>query len=137
MADKQKTYTVSLDNKQFEHPTRWRNGIEFGRGEVKVLELTDEEVENFKNDRYFSIKKGKAKAESTNAGEGEGTVQPEADTTGVDQAPEADTVEDPMAELLQKKRGELEEEAQALGVENPQELPNKTAIAEAIISKRG
>lgn len=147
MASKE-VYTVTLDNKAFEYATRWRNGIEFARGETKVLELTKEEVENFKNDRYFSIQEGEV--EATNADEGEETLESGADT-GADQkdaqsGPQADEAQDSDEEkedsdeltaLLQNSREVLNTMATDLGIEAAAELPNKPAVAEAIIAKRG
>lgn len=146
MADKTSKYTVKLMH-NFEYDTRWRCGTQFGRGEVKVLDLTPEQVQEFKNDRYFEVKKGARKVESANVAEGEAVLQPtEAGEENAGSTPgvtenttvvEEEEVSGALAELLQNSRAVLDAKATELGVEAPEALPNKTAVAEAIIAKRG
>lgn len=135
-------YTVKLMH-NFEYDSRWRAGVQFGRGEVKVLELTDEQVQEFKNDRYFEIKKGASKDKSGNAEQGAEVLQStEADAQDANATPETsqDSVSSeeessisPLEALLQHSREELNTMAVEAGVASPEQLPNKTAVAEAIL----
>ena len=159
MAKKQ-TYTVQLA-KNFQQPTRWRLGLQFQRNVPQVLELTAEEVAIIKDDRYMEIKKGAPKDKSANAGSSESDVLPPAgddtqttdeneqeDETTTDESQTSDsdeeetsdsetetpaTGEDRKVKLLQKSRNAVNGIAKKLGIENAAELPNKEAVASAII----
>lgn len=159
MATKEKTatYTVQLA-KNFTQPTRWRIGIKFTRNEPQVLELTKEQVEAIKDDRYMEIKKGAPKDKSADAGSSESDVLP----TGADATPEVDAENetstdetnttdeeentgdetqedapavDQKAKLLQKSRNRVNALAKAAGVESPETLPNKEAVVDALLAK--
>lgn len=164
MATKEKTatYTVQLA-KNFTQPTRWRIGIKFTRNEPQVLELTKEQVEAIKDDRYMEIKKGAPKDKSADAPVSDGNVSPDT-TTGTDdstvdettdtqdsddvQASDSDEEEntsdetqedaptvDQKAKLLQKSRNRVNALAKAAGVESPETLPNKEAVVDALLAK--
>jgi len=166
MATKEKTttYTVQLV-KHFELPTRWRAGRQFVRNEPQVLELTKEEAEAIKNDRYMEIKKGAPKDKTTDAPVGDGNVLPPAETgttdTTVDEATDTQddndvqtgdtdeeettsdeaqtsspTVEE-KAKLLQKSRKRINQIAKSVGIENAETLATKEDVANAILAKQG
>lgn len=154
------TYTVQLA-KNFQQPTRWRGGRQFTRNEPQVLELTKEEVEAIKSDRYMEIKKGAPKDKSADAGSSESDVLPPAvddtqttdeneqeDETTTDESQTSDsdeeetsdsetetpaTGEDRKVKLLQKSRKAVNSIAKKLGVENADQMANKEVVADAII----
>lgn len=146
-------YKIQLA-KNFENPTRWRAGRMFERNVPQVLELTKEEVEAFKDDRYFTITKTTSKAESTDGAEGNDTPQSaDADTkttdeestessegsdSGEDQGSEGENEapqagEERKVKLLQKSRKAVNSIAKKLGIENADQMANKEVVADAII----
>lgn len=66
-------------------------------------------------------------------------AEAEAPNTSDDAAPaEADAAEaDPLAELMKLTRPALDEQAEKLGIADAQGLPNKDAVARAILAARG
>lgn len=157
---KSKTYEVRLRS-QFTHPRRFRAGVELQRGVTQTLELTDEQAEAMKNDKYIDIRKAKARVEETNAGTGDSGV--ESDTAGqaqesTDEAQDSEAgaaeqeetsegsdaqestadkgdSEDPVAALVRKKsRKQLNKMAAKLGIADAEKLPNATEVAKAIVA---
>lgn len=146
MAEKTTLYDVQI-TPNFIMPTRGRCGMVFNKGEVQSVELTKDQVEEFKNDRYFSIKK--SKGESGDATEGESEERTitaeEADAESTDETDEAATVvdvEEVEVETEQDRlvrensRDQLNSLAEQAGVENPAELATKTDVASAIIAAK-
>jgi len=155
------TYTVQLA-KNFQQPTRWRNGLQFQRNVPQVLELTAEEVKIFEDDRYMEIKKGAPKDKSADVPVSNDDVLPPATTgnapaiddpntedetiTDEDQTSDSDetetsegsdetlpTGEDRKVKLLQKSRKTVNGIAKKLGIESADTMANKEVVADAII----
>lgn len=134
-------YEIALA-KNFTLPQRYRAGFAFVPGEPQTLELTEEQVQEFKNDRYFVVSTeeeaatAKSQAENDEAADQEAT-QSEAKTEGAttEVATEKDGSE--LESLLQSPREELNSLAVEVGIAEPEKLANKTAVAEAIIAQRG
>lgn len=150
MAEKTATYTVQLA-KNFDQATHWRVGIEFERNVPQVLELTKEQVEAIKNDRYMEIKKGAPKDKGADAGNSDAdalptvttgeTTEDAATTSPQDevQAPEGGTEESAgdTVDLLQKGRSDLNAIAEQAGVVDAKKLPSKQAVVDAILATQG
>jgi hypothetical protein len=89
------------------------------RGEGYVGPLTDEELKLAKKDPYITVH-----------GEKDGK-----DAEGGDDTPETpENPETPLDRLMKKKRPQLNKIAQKAGVEKPEELKDKQAVAEAILA---
>lgn len=92
------------------------NDVVVTRADGYVGELTDEQLALAKADPYISVAKAGA---AGNDDGGAGTQQ---------------TEESPLAKLLKKKRGKLDKMAKDAGIEKPEEMKDKQAVAEAILA---
>ena len=137
--------------------TMWRAGRQFEVKVPQVLELTNEEVEAFENDKRFSIKEasdapqpsdnggeasdsqedtpeaGDASSEANDSSEGEDSQDTASDASEEDNSsdtPETETVE---SLLKNNSRDELNARAEDLGVQSPENLKDKTEVAQAIV----
>ena len=135
----------------------YRAGIKFDVGQPQTLELTEEELEVFKNDWRFKIsdskdtgatdKKAKAAASKTVSSAGKPFAKPiadfEAEAVTDTSAPQKETVDGTVQELsfldsLLKdfSREELNKQAKKLGIKKPETFDNKTEVAKAIVDAR-
>lgn len=146
-------YTVELIavGDQNAKNTRWRTGRLFERKHPQILDLTKEEVEEFKNDRFFKIRKATDKdveareaASSEEAARNAGP-EPEADAEAEAEGAEdkgatseeetGDKIEENSAEPLARSnsRDELNAQAKELGIKAPEKLETKLHVAQAIV----
>lgn len=90
-----KLYEVSM-KKTFKMPFHHRAGLRFERGETRLVELTQDQVEAIKNDGYMDIKKPSQKAadQAADAPEREEQVSNSSTEGSSDEAPEAPGEED-------------------------------------------
>lgn len=137
--------------------TFYRGGIKFSLGEPKILDLTDEEAEVFKNDWRLKVSDSKdpgrtLKEEAARYSEeippSFGTIDPKTvaskaeaventDTTSKENVGSETAGTESVETLLKDySRDELDDIATELGVENADELANKTEVAQAIVAAR-
>jgi hypothetical protein len=139
----------------------YRSGKQFTLREPQVLELTDEQVEVFKNDARFKVMDSNEPGQPLETGTvgeaGEGTAEVATETaeetaaveteavqdSPVEQAEEVGTEDAPVSalptvdELLRDHdRDELNAIAKDLGVKKPQKLESKEEVAQAIVDAR-
>lgn len=159
MAESTKTYKIELvpSSNAGAGATMYRSGVKFTEREPEILELTQEEAEVFENDWRFEITDTKDSGETLEGRQAreskiappdvnpgaEEAVEGETETVETETAPqeEADSVDDTPADsvedlLKNHSRDELDIQAAELGIENPQELANKTEVAQAIVDAR-
>lgn len=145
--------------------TMWRAGRQFEVKVPQVLDLTKEEVEAFENDKRFTIKEASESSSSTDSSETTSGSDSDAQTTG-DEASEEDTstedsssedtttsdteevsddsteeeattAEDEVAVLVKdNSRTELNAKAIEAGVEAPEDMKDKTEVAQAIVDAK-
>jgi len=132
--------------------TMWRLGRQFEVKKPQVLELTEDEVEVFKNDPRFKIKDSTDSSEEIESGEAsESDSVPPSSDAGAEEAvdSEIETEEDSVASLEEEEasgyasaskidqllkdnsREQLDALANELGIEGT--FANKTEVAQAIV----
>lgn len=134
--------------------TMFRCGQKFEIGEAKILDLTKEQLEEFKNDWRFKVSDSKDSGEKISGGtiatsetipptEGiftedsstdEVATVADSDVTQEEEAGDEVETEGNLEELLKNNsRDELDSIAKGLGIDDPENLQNKTEVAQAII----
>lgn len=137
--------------------TAWRAGRQFEVKKPVVVELTEEEVKAFEDDKRFSIKKTTKSPEQANSGEetsgseadsqggDSGSSDSDTDSEGEDSEDqgsddqEEDSDEDsssaPTVDELVRDNGrdELNAMATEAGVKDAEKMENKTEVAQAIV----
>lgn len=145
--------------------TMWRAGRQFEVKVPQVLDLTKEEVEAFENDKRFTIKEASESSSSTDSSETTSGSDSDAQTTGDETSEEdtstedsssedtttsdteevsddsteeeATTEEDEVAVLVKdNSRNELNALATEAGVEAPEDMKDKTEVAQAIVDAK-
>lgn len=133
-------------------PTMFRGGLKFEANEPRILELTKEQAEVFKNDWRFKISASKDSGETVEDAQAATREEPTPSIVGGTQETITSEVEAPTASfvaseetpsgetedvknlLKEHSREELDIMAGELGLDGP--FGNKTEVAQAILAAR-
>lgn len=134
-------------------PTMFRCGQRFSVGQPQILDLTKEQLEEFKNDKRFKVSDSKDSGEKIASGTvaASETVSPtegifteetivdeveavEAEVVAQEEVVDSEVETTTLEELLKENsRDELNEQAEFLGIKDAAAFANKKEVAQAII----